>query len=140
MLNEEVKVLRINMLKEHEKIDPKRFKELKEEITKDGFLKKPIVADKKTLVVLDGHHRLNVLRDLGLSRIPVVLIDYNNPNVIVKTWKGEGELNKEDIINAALSGNLFGPRTSKHMVVINGELHHIEIIQREVNIPLEKLK
>lgn len=136
----ELKIMKIELLREHEEVDEKRLEKLTKEIVKDGVIKKPIVADKTTLTVLDGHHRLQALKRLGLNKIPVVLVEYDTPEIVVQKWGEEKVIEKEEVIRAALSGKLFPPKTTKHMVMIGEKLNHIEIIQEEVNLPLEKLK
>jgi hypothetical protein len=44
------------------------------------------------------------------------------------------------IIQTALAGRRMPPKTSKHMIIIKGELKHISILEKDINIPLEKLK
>ncbi len=135
-----LKILSIDVLKEHEKVDFNRLKKLMKEIASDGVLKKPILVDKNTLTILDGHHRLNALKKLGLRKIPVILIDYNSPHIIVKKWGTNEVLDKEDVLRVARCGRLFPPKTTQHFVILNNGFKHVEVLQREVNIPLEKLK
>jgi len=120
-------------------INKERLEELEKEIKEDRILKKPIVADRSTLVVLDGHHRLEVLRKMGAKRIPVILVDYDDPRIIVKKWRENGDLEKNLVREAGIYGKLFPPKTSKHMVLFNEELKHIEVLQKRVDIKLEKL-
>ncbi|MEW6376735.1 MAG: ParB N-terminal domain-containing protein [Thermodesulfobacteriota bacterium] len=130
----------LDELKEHEEIKPDYLEELKNEILSDGILKMPIAVDRKTYIILDGHHRLHVLRKIGCKRIPVILIDYQSPEIEVIPYR-EGEMvTKEMIIQTALTGRRMPPKTSKHMILMKGELQHISIIETVINIPLEKLK
>ena len=77
----------IHLLKEHEETDPFHFLKLKTELVRDGFQKDPIIIDKKYNIVLDGHHRLNILKSLGCSKIAAYQINYlNNAKVQVRTW------------------------------------------------------
>jgi len=55
----------LEALKEHEEIRPDYLEQLKNEILSDGFLKMPIAVDKKTYIILDGHHRLHALKKIG---------------------------------------------------------------------------
>jgi hypothetical protein len=106
----------------------------------DGMLKKPILVDKNTLTILDGHHRLNVLKKLGLRKIPVVLVDYYDPHIVVRKWGTNKILDKEKVLKIARCGKLFPPKTTQHFVLMNDGFEHVEILQGEVNIPLEKLR
>jgi hypothetical protein len=44
------------------------------------------------------------------------------------------------IIEIASTGRRMPPKTSKHMVMIEGQLKHISMLESVINIPLEKLK
>ncbi len=136
----EVSFFRIDALREHEEIRPDYLEKLKEEILSDGMLKMPICADRKTCVILDGHHRLQALKKIGCTKIPVVLVDYDSAEIQVLPWR-EGEvITKEKIIDTALSGRRMPSKTSKHMILLNGKWEHISAIQMVINIPLESLK
>ena len=130
----------IEELKEHEEIRPDYLEELKNEILSDGILKMPIAVDEKTYIILDGHHRLHALKKIGCKRIPVILFDYQSPEIEVLPHREGESVNKEMIIQTALAGRRMPPKTSKHMILIEGELKHISILETVINIPLEKLK
>ena len=132
--------LEMEELKEHEEIRPEYLEELKNEIISDGILKMPIAVDKNTYIILDGHHRLHVLKRIGCKKIPVILVDYQSQEVQVVTWREGENITKEIIIHTALTGRRMPPKTSKHMIMVNGELQHISILETVINIPLEKLK
>ncbi|GAG02374.1 unnamed protein product, partial [marine sediment metagenome] len=73
----------INKLKSHEAVNKKHLDVLLGEIKKDGVLKHPVVVDRKTNVILDGHHRVTALKKLGIKKIPVYLVDYMNKEIRV---------------------------------------------------------
>jgi len=78
---------RIDKFKEHEQTDPLRLEEIKAMLIKDSFQRDPILVDEKTLVVVDGHHRLNALKQLGHKKVAVYYINYlEDDNIIVRTW------------------------------------------------------
>jgi len=130
----------INELKGHECTLEEIVKELQEEIGRDGVLKRPIVVDEETLLILDGHHRVEVLRRLGCKKVPAVLVDYWDPSIMVFSWKKNKRISKEVVLKAALSNVKLPPKTTKHMVVVGKELKHIESIQHRVDLPLNQLK
>jgi hypothetical protein len=130
----------IKALKEHEEIRPDYLEELKNQILWDGILKMPIAVDKNTCIILDGHHRLHALKRLGCKKIPVVLVDYQSPEIEVIAWREGETMTKEKIIDTALSGKRMPSKTSKHMIALDGEWQHISAIEMMINIPLEELK
>ena len=127
-------------LKEHEEIRPDYLEQLKDEILSDGILKMPIAVDKTTYIILDGHHRLQALKKLGCKKIPCVRVDYQSENIRVIPWREGETITKETIIDMALSGRKMSSKTSKHMIILNGEWTHISAIEMVINVPLEKLK
>ena len=138
--SEKVVFFEIETLREHEEIRPDYLEELKKEIVLDGKLKMPICIDKKTCIILDGHHRLHALKRLGCKRIPVVLVDYQSPEIKVIPWRAGETITKEKIIDIALSGKRMPSKTSKHMIALDGKWKHISAIQGIINISLEELK
>lgn len=65
-----------DFLKPHEEHLRERVKEVRDSILKEKILRKPLIADERTGVILDGTHRYQALREIGVSRIPVVYVDY----------------------------------------------------------------
>jgi len=133
-------IFEIEELREHEEIRPDYLEALKNEIQLDGILKMPICIDKNTCIILDGHHRLQALKRLGCKKIPCVLVDYQSPEIKVIAWREGETLTKEKIIDTALSGKRMPSKTSRHMILLNGEWKHISAIQMFIDIPLEELK
>jgi hypothetical protein len=134
-----LKVVEIKKLRAHENVEETRLKSLIEEIRKDGCIKKAIAADLNTSVIIDGHHRTKALTELGCKNIPVVLVDYFSPILKVVSWESNSVFPKEIVIKSGLSGNLLPPRTTKHLVIVNGTYFHISDFEPEVNVPLQEL-
>ncbi|MEM2917257.1 MAG: ParB N-terminal domain-containing protein [Candidatus Bathyarchaeia archaeon] len=134
-----VELFELNKLKAHEEVDPAYLRELKQEIELDGFLRFAIAVDKDRNIILDGHHRVAALKMLGCNKIPVIFVDYNSPMINVTGHKS-ANLTKKDVIEAGLSPKKLPPKTSKHLIKLDGEWKHISAIQKQVNIPLKELK
>ncbi|MEM2970863.1 MAG: ParB N-terminal domain-containing protein [Candidatus Bathyarchaeia archaeon] len=135
-----VRIVEIALLKGHEKLDAQRLANLKAEIEADGILKKPIVVDINTNVVLDGHHRIGALQALGCSKIPAVFVNYQSPKIGVKTSENGEEYPKHKVIETALKGELLPPKSTWHYITFSKEIAHISKIQTPVNVPLKELK
>ena len=132
--------IRIEELREHEEIRPNYLEELKNEILSDGMLKMPIAVDRSTYIILDGHHRLHALKKIGCKKIPVILVDYQSPEIEVIPWREGEKITKEMIIDTALTGKRMRPKTSRHMILVEGQLKHISCIETIINVPLDELK
>lgn len=123
-------LVELQKLREHEEVKPELLKRLFEEIVRDGLIKKPILVDRKYFIILDGHHRYNVLKRLGAKYVPAVLVDYEDEEIILETWRRGIHLSKEDVVETALKGKKFPPKTTRHVV---------RFPIPEVNTPLSKL-
>jgi hypothetical protein len=122
----------IEILHPHESVLNDIVDYIMRDLLSTGFLKYPIVVDARTLVVLDGHHRLEVLKSLGLRYIPAFLIDYAEDYVTVYPLRKEIPVSKTLIIDTALRNSLYPPKTSKHV--------YIGFSIQPTYIPLEVLK
>ena len=85
-MNLYIAILNTSDLHLHEEIIPNLLNELARSIELDGCLKHPIIVDKRSLVVLDGMHRVAALERLGCKRIPACLVDYENSAITVGCW------------------------------------------------------
>ena len=106
----------MSLLKPHEKIRQGHLEKLMDQIKKDGCVKNPIIVDKNTMIILDGHHRFNSLKIMGIKLIPVCLIDYRDEAVTVGAWRKGEKVTKDEVVAAGLSGKLLNPKTSHHMI------------------------
>jgi len=82
----EIKLEEIEKLHIHEEVIPDILRSLTEEIRADGYVKHPVIVDLKTLVVLDGMHRVAAIENLGCRFIPVCLVEYDNPHIQIGCW------------------------------------------------------
>ena len=134
----EVNLVPISELRAHELPEKSRVGELEVDMRKRGALLKPIVVDRGTKVILDGHCRCGALKRIGCSKVAVKFVDYNSGSIHVERWDG-GEMTKNEVIDAGLNENLMMPKTSKHMVTKEGRRIHISEICEDAAIPLEEL-
>ena len=116
---DDVRLVPVEWLKAHEEIKPKNMEKLLEMTLKwDGFTK-PLIADKGTGTILDGHHRHAVARRLELARIPVVCIDYlKDDTVELELWPASNleSITKQEVIDMALSDDLYPPKSPRHRI------------------------
>ncbi|KAF0683252.1 Aste57867_24684 [Aphanomyces stellatus] len=132
---QKVVLVLVSWLKAHEAIvSEARVDGLRRATVKwDAYLE-PLLVDRKTGAILDGHHRYTVGTQLGLVTVPAVLVDYlEDESITVDVWPecGRDALTKEEVIAMALSDDVFPPKTSRH--AFSDDLPPIKI-------PLEKLR
>ena len=81
-----LEIRELSSLYEHEQTIPKNVKRLQEAMFNLGQLVDPLIIDRKTGVVLDGNHRLKVLKNIEISNAVVQAIDYNKDKYALGTW------------------------------------------------------
>ena len=130
----EVELVPVETLLPHEKIVEHRVDNLEKMTLRWRAYTKPLLVDRKTGTILDGHHRTSVAKRLELLCLPCVLVDYlEDDRVSLSVWPNSGieSIQKEEVIEAALSGNLFEPKTSRHLLS-----DHLP----PISVPLTRLK
>lgn len=129
----EIKLVPIAKLRAHEQVDPQRLGQLLVRIKQDGHLKNPIVVDKKTLVILDGHHRASGLKRLGCRLVPVMMVNYFDPQIRVFFRRADFKIKliKVAVLNRGLAGRPFPHKTTRNW--IRGRI-------RGINLPLDRLR
>ena len=96
-----------------EEVDPDRVNVLEAQILEAGSWTAPITAEKDALFVMDGHHRLTVAHRLGLTAVPVLLLDYSS--VRVESWRPGETITPANIFAMARSGRRFPCKTTRHI-------------------------
>ncbi len=82
----ELALVELDKLHIHEEIIPEMLEALAKAIKEDGMARHPVIADIKTLVVLDGMHRVTAFGKLGYKYLPVCLVDYKSPKISLGCW------------------------------------------------------
>lgn len=111
----QLSLINIDTLKLHEAVSSSRLHKLQAQISADRCIKVPIIVDKKSMVILDGHHRFNCCKNLGLKKIPCMLVDYlEDPKIRVSSRKKRFKITKKIVLAAGLNGFLFPNKTTRH--------------------------
>ena len=103
-------------LRGHEEVIPDNLKTRTSKLLRKGFYK-PIIVDRGSMVILDGHHKWTAAKSLGLARVPVILVDYLvDEGVLVDIWPdcGRESIAKTEVLEMGVSGDVFPPKTSRH--------------------------
>ncbi len=116
---DDVHLVPLSWLKAHEEIKEKNRDKLLEMTQRWGGYTKPLIVDRATGAILDGHHRHSVAIMLGLKRVPALCVDYlTDEGIEVDVWPSCGldGLTKADVIAMALSSDVYPPKTSRHTI------------------------
>jgi hypothetical protein len=116
---EDVQLVPVEWLKPHEEIKPRNLDKLLEMTKRWGGYTKPLIVDKATGAILDGHHRYSIAGELDLKQIPVIAVDYlNDDSIEVDVWPAANidSLTKQEVIDMSLSDSVYPPKTSRHRI------------------------
>jgi len=111
-----IKLIYLKELKCHEQTQESRVLRLMKMIEKKGEFIKPIVVEKNSKVILDGHHRVEAIKRLGYTKIPARLVNYNSVSVSLRHKNLPAELIKKLVLLVAEQHHLLPRKTTKHFV------------------------
>ena len=108
----------IRKLVQHERINPAHLRAVRKEIRRDGAIRRPVIVDRESRVILDGHHRVQALRELGAKRVPVVYVRYQDAHIRVYLRRKDMFMKfiKRMVVETATSHVLFPSKTTRHLI------------------------
>lgn len=109
-----MKLVKLTLLKHIEAFSPTRVANMTRKIRDRGILERPICVEENHWLILDGQHRYQVAKALGLKYIPCQLFDYSDEDLLVWSLRDDCEVSKELVIERSLSGNIYPYKTAKH--------------------------
>lgn len=102
----------------HEDVIRNKVDLVARDIEVSGYVKYPILVDARSFIVLDGHHRLQALKEIGIPLIPAFFVDYTRDYIHVCPSRKEIHVNKTLILKKALEEKTnFPPKTTKHILI-----------------------
>ncbi|HTT17010.1 MAG TPA: ParB N-terminal domain-containing protein [Thermoplasmata archaeon] len=120
----------LERLRGHEEHESGKVDELVAELRRTGEFREPIWVARDTWVILNGHHRVEASRRLGLKFVPAWVFDYHGDHVELDRWRPGPPIDKEEVVRRAHRGRPFPPKTTRHRL-------RVELPARTV--PLEQL-
>ena len=132
-------LLSIESLLPHEEISTKKALEISHYLSSiKKYNLKPILIDKKTGLIIDGHHRFEALKNLQVKRIPCVSCDYFKSAFITYENKINGPvLEKEIILKRAQSKNFYQSKQTYNCFLSSPEATPIHVSKLINTIDLE---
>jgi L-serine kinase (ADP) len=116
-----------NRLRPTENHDRPAVEALHLKIRSENCWRVPLLVHRGNLAILDGHHRREVALRLGLDYVPCLLVSYDEGTVELSSWRADVVPTYESVIAAALTGELFPIKTTRH---------RLKTAQSELAIPL----
>lgn len=118
LMKNTITMVDVHKLISHERVNHGRLIEVRTLVRNQGVLYEPVIVDRESNVILDGHHRVQVLRELGVKRVPVCYVNYRSPSVRVyfRRKKLLMDFIKRVVIEEAKRGALFPFKTTRHIL------------------------
>lgn len=125
----ELENLSVNDLRHIECFDEERACTLQKKIMSEGVWTRPLIVEKKHNMVLDGQHRLECAKAMGLAVVPCLLVDYKD--VAVWSLRKEYRVSAKAVLSKVQSGEIYPYKTVKHK---------FNFIVPELNVSLTELQ
>jgi choline kinase len=107
-----VELVDVSFMKGIEAYSEERVKELMEKIRTENKWTVPVIIEQKYHLVLDGQHRLEASKRLGIKKIPAIMVNYND--VQVWTLRKEEKVSVKRVFDRMLKGHPYPYKTVKH--------------------------
>jgi hypothetical protein len=116
-MNSDIKIEKvpIEKLRPHEEFTEGRLQNLLNYFGKKPILWFPILVDEKDFIILDGHHRTEAFKRMGLKTILARLVDYDSSEIKLIGRRSEIPVTKDIIRKKALADEVFPHKTTKHI-------------------------
>lgn len=69
----------------------------------------------RSLAIIDGHHRYEALKTLGCTTVPAMLLDYQHPDIVLRS-QSDQPITKADVIETAAGEGFMAPKQTAHLV------------------------
>lgn len=109
----------LERLRGHEEFESEKVDALVAELRRTGKFVEPIWVARDSLVILNGHHRVEALRRLGARRAAAWIFDYDADTVTLDRWGPGPPIAKAEVLERARKGTLFPPKTTRHRIRID---------------------
>lgn len=104
----------VDKLRHIENYDPNRVSWLANKIMTEHLWTAPLAVSQEHDLVMDGQHRMEAARQLGLRFVPVVFFDYDR--IPVYSLRPGYKVTGSEIVARALSGDIYPYKTAKHIL------------------------
>lgn len=105
--------LPITSLRPNEEYNEDRVNEVLNMVNAAKAWLRMIAVHDTSHAVMDGHHRLEVAKRMGLKYVPCALLSYSQ--VRVESRRPEFSVTPEEIISRSTNGDLYPEKTTRHI-------------------------
>lgn len=95
----------------------------------------PTIIVSEEMVLIDGHHRLELLKKMGYTKIPVTVVNYNHSCILTHCVINK-QISKEIIIQSALNNINLQAKSTRHCLCINSKIVPISILSKNISVEI----
>lgn len=117
MANDRMVLLGPRQLFPTEDFIEERVLQVSRDIICEGYWREPILVERTSMVIMDGHHRREFALRHSLVWVPCLLLDYSE--VELRSWRAGVDVCPEDVIARGLQRRPYPPKTTRHVVRSN---------------------
>ena len=133
-------ILSIHDLLPHEEINESKVLSIIGEIKGHQYLFAPVLVDKRSKIIIDGHHRYNALKNMGYKSVPCIECNYLSKKIVaLKEGPNGRELDKKYVISLAKNGQLLPKKYTFHVYKNGDSYDHLSKIIRPISLDLSKI-
>ena len=110
-----VSICPVNFFRSSEETDGTGVQKVMQSILETKKWIFPITAEAETGIVMDGNHRLQAAKLLGLRYLPAILLRYDDPRVKVYFWGDNSHFDMSLIFEAVKKNVLLPQKTTRHV-------------------------
>jgi hypothetical protein len=107
-----IQLVPISWIRPSELHDPQHAAALADTLQNDRIWHIPVTLERRSLAIMDGHHRVAAARLLKLKFVPCVLLDYSQ--VEVEAMRAGYLVTPQEIVRRAQMEDLYPPKTTRH--------------------------
>lgn len=97
----------------------------------------PTIIISDEMVLIDGHHRLELMKRMGYTKIPVTVVNYHHKCIATHIDVNK-RLEKDVIIQSALNRTNLTPKSTRHVLCINDKIVPICILSKNISVELQE--
>ena len=109
-----VAVRPIEFFRPSEEVDVDHVRQLAEQVRMSGHWLAPLPVEAASGLVMDGNHRLQVARLLGLRRLPCIPLRYDDRRLCVQCWKTGRPFSLDELQAIVTVSALLPYKTTRH--------------------------
>jgi len=109
-----VAVRPIEFFRPSEEVDTAHVRRLAEEVRRSGTWLAPLPVEADSGLVMDGNHRLQVARLLGLRRLPCIPLRYDDERLHVRCWKTGRPFSLDELQEIVALPEVLPYKTTRH--------------------------